>query len=141
MKILQQWAIGAPCIFYHEPYLYLSFRGTNNDQIYVCRTSDFGKTLDSLQTVPNQSTDYTPTLTLASTDLILAWRRTDSTHTINTMRANINSSDPMSFDNQDVYDETASGRVSLMTFNNQAYIGWSGNDAAHHLNIMALPLS
>jgi hypothetical protein len=138
---LQQWAIGAPCIYYSEPYLYLTFRGINNDEIYVGRTSDFGKTL-SIQTIPNQATDFCPALTLVGSDLIVTWRGADSDHRINAMSTNINSSNTLgSFSKQVMYGDQASGAVQIVTYpvDGKPYIAWAGTDSGHALNVMPLP--
>jgi hypothetical protein len=144
-KELQQWSPDGPCIFYSDPYLYLSFRSTINDWIYVCRTSDFGQTLDSLQTIPNQATDNTPALTSTDSNLFIAWRGTDPNHRINAMSADISdSTKPLgTFTNQVIYGDQASGALSMTTypFDSQPspYIAWAGTDPDQSLNVMPLP--
>jgi hypothetical protein len=136
---LQQWTLNTPGLFYEYPNLYLTFRGTNYDQIYVCRTSDFGKTLDQLQTIPSQATDYAPAFTSWNSELILAWRGTDSVHHINAMITYGNSTNPLSLlVDKVVFPDTANGGVSLTTFNGQPYIAWAGTDPDKLLNIMPL---
>jgi hypothetical protein len=136
--VLQQWAIDSPGIAYFYPNLYLFWRGTIGDQIWVSMSSDLGNTFHSQVMIPNQSTDYTPGLTLAGNDLILAWRGTDTAHQINVMSTDTtSSSDPLqSFGNQIVFTDNSNGAVSLATYLGQAYIGWGGTDPNHLLSIM-----
>jgi hypothetical protein len=142
--LLQQWTLDSPSLTFIYPYLYLCFRGTNSDQIYVCRTLDGGQSLDSLTVVPNIATDYTPALIQQGTDLILAWRDSASPHHINAMRADMSnpSINPLkSFGIQVVFSDTSNGGVALATYFGQAYIAWGGTDANTQLNIWNLPPS
>ncbi|MGI0133500.1 MAG: hypothetical protein ACREBW_00880, partial [Candidatus Micrarchaeaceae archaeon] len=145
-KELEQWSPDGPGICYADPYLYLAFRATSGDTIYVCRTADFGQTLE-VNTIPNQATDYTPAMAVVGKQLILAWRGTDPYNRINAMSTDLTSSDPLgSFGNQVIYGDQANGALSMVNlpvngdpFIGKPYIAWAGTDPGHSLNVMPLP--
>ena len=161
--VLQQWSLNAPCLCYANGYLYLAFRGTTSDGIYVCRAS-LGSDMTQFKsnfnleyhTIPGQGTDYSPALTFMPIDpntikqatptlvnqLIVAWRSSDSPHRFYAMSTDVTSTDPLtSFGNLVMYGDQAGGSVSLTTYpgNWQPYIAWAGTDSIHTLNVMPLP--
>jgi hypothetical protein len=140
--ILQQWTIDSPSLAFVNNTLYLLFRSSSSDQFFIMTSTDSGKSFSDFTTIPNQTTDYTPAMTLDGNDLVLAWRDSTSPHNINILRADNSSSNPLnSFGTQAVFPDTSNGSVALTTNLGKTYIAWAGTDSENQLNIWRLPPS
>ena len=123
----------APGLSFVDGKLYLLWRGTDaNHSLNVMESAD-GVAFTNKVTL-GDSSNMQPGLARQSA-FELVWTGRDPAHRLNRLSDSTSRFDAAV---KATFDDTSIAGLSLVTFRGQAYVTWTGTDAAHHVNVAPL---
>jgi hypothetical protein len=143
-QVTNQLSAFAPALAVYRGALWMAWTGTdsnhtlNIEQVHMVSGNTLS--LDAYVVGNNDASSQAPALAAASItgvqQLVIAWTGTDSHHHLNVASSgDVTGPTAWSWSGTFTLNQLASGGPSLATWNNTLYIGWSGTDGNHSLNL------